>query len=78
MPNWMKKEALFEFDALYSVYSGENIAYVVFCMLKDLQVGHKLLAIYADNALNNNTIVDHLHQQLITDTESNDKVDDFG
>ena len=41
----IKKEALFEFDMLDGTHSGENAAYAVFKMLKDLQIAHKLIAI---------------------------------
>jgi len=62
----MKREALFKFIALKGVHSSENIAGITFGSLNHLGVLEKLLAITADNALNNNTLVKHLHRQLLT------------
>jgi len=61
----MKREALFEFTALKGVHSGENMAGITFRSLNQLGVLEKLLAITADNA-SNNTLVEHLHRQLLT------------
>jgi len=72
-PNFVKKEALFEFYALKGMHSGENMARITFQMLKELGVLHKFLALTADNATNNNTLVEHLHCQLLT--LFNDEVD---
>lgn len=56
-PNYVKREALFKFAALKGVYSGENMAGVTFESLDRLRVLQKLLAITADNASNNDTLV---------------------
>jgi hypothetical protein len=61
-PNYVKRKALFEFTALKGVHSGENIAGITFAALDRLRVLQKLLAITADNALNNNTLVKHLYR----------------
>jgi hypothetical protein len=53
------------------------MARVTFEMLDDLGILQKLLAITADNALNNNTLVEHLHHQLLKQFDN--KVDlEFG
>ena len=62
----MKCEALFEFTALKGVHSSGNMAGITFRSLNQLGVLKKLLAITADNASNNNTLVEHLHRQLLT------------
>jgi hypothetical protein len=41
------------------------MAGITFKTLNRLDVLQKLLAITADNALNNNTLVEHLHHQLL-------------
>lgn len=75
--NYVKKEALFEFQALKGVHSGENIAGITFGALNRLGVLQKLLAITVDNALNNDMLVKHLYDQLLE--QFNDKVDlEFG
>ena len=72
-PNYVKKEALFEFQALKGVHSGENIAGITLGTLDRLDVLQKLLAITADNASNNDTLVEHLHHQLLQ--QFDDEVD---
>jgi hypothetical protein len=69
----VKREALFEFTALKGVHFGENIARITFKSLEQLRVLQKLLALTADNASNNDTLVEHLHCQLLT--QFDDKVD---
>jgi hypothetical protein len=49
-PNYVKREALFEFTALKGVHSGENMAGITFGSLDQLGVLQKLLNITADNA----------------------------
>jgi len=48
------------------VHSGENMAGITFGSLDQLGVLQKLLAITADNASNNDTLVEHLHRRLLT------------
>jgi hypothetical protein len=72
-PNYVKHEALFEFTALKGVHSGENMAGITFESLEGLRISRKLLALTADNALNNNTLVEHLHRRLLT--QFDDEVD---
>jgi len=60
-PNYVKREAFLEFQALKRVHSGENIAGITFKTLDELGVLQKLLAITAENALNSDTLVEHLH-----------------
>jgi hypothetical protein len=55
------------------VHLGENIAGVTFGSLDQLGVLQKLLAITVDNALNNDTLVKHLHHQLLK--QFDDEVD---
>jgi hypothetical protein len=55
------------------VHSGENLARVVYDLLKELSLKHKLLAICADSASNNDTLVTHLHQELLQSFD--DRVD---
>jgi hypothetical protein len=37
-PNWIKREALFEFTALQGIHSGENMAAVTWVVLHDLWI----------------------------------------
>jgi hypothetical protein len=69
----VKRKALFEFTALKGVHFSKNIARITFKSLERLWVLRKLLTLTADNALNNNTLVEHLHRWLLT--QFNDKVD---
>jgi hypothetical protein len=69
----VKRKALFEFTALKGVHSSENIARITFKSLEQLRVLQKLLALTTDNASNNDTLVEHLHRQLLT--QFDDKVD---
>jgi hypothetical protein len=62
----VKRKALFKFTALKRVHSSKNMAGIIFGSLDQLRVLEKLLAIIADNALNNDTFVKHLHCQLLT------------
>ena len=48
------------------MHSGENMAGITFGSLDQLGVLQKLLAITADNASNNDTLVEHLHRRLLT------------
>ena len=49
------------------------MAAVTFSMLEDLVIEPKLLAITCDNAPNNDTLVEHLHQKLLK--QFDDEVD---
>jgi hypothetical protein len=73
IPHYVKRVILFEFQALKGVHSGENMAGITFGTLDRLDVLQKLLAITADNTLNNNTLVEHLHYQLLE--QFDDEVD---
>jgi hypothetical protein len=72
-PNYVKKEAPFEFQALQGVHSSENMAGITLGTLNRLDILQKLLAITADNASNNDTLVEHLHHQLLQ--QFDDEVD---
>ena len=50
------------------------MAEVVYEMLQDLNLKHKLLAVTSDSAGNNGTLVEHLHTRLLD--EFDDKHDD--
>jgi hypothetical protein len=58
------------------VHFSENIAEVVYKMLQDLNLKHKLLAVTSDSASNNNTLVEHLHKRLLDefDNEHNNEL----
>jgi len=68
-PDWVKREIICEFDAILCIHSGENIAAITFRMLEDFNVLCRLLAIIADNAPNNNTLVEHLYGQHLKQFE---------
>ena len=50
---------------IIGIHSGENLASIVSELLRELGLRQKLLAITADNASNNGTLVDHLHKELL-------------
>jgi hypothetical protein len=52
------------------VYSSENIVEVVYEMLQDLNLKHKLLAVTSNSASNNSTLVEHLHKRLLDEFDN--------
>jgi hypothetical protein len=73
-PNFELQVAILEFQRLRGIHSGENMAEVVYEMLQDLNLKHKLLAVTGDSASNNGTLVDHLYEQLLD--EFGDELDE--
>jgi hypothetical protein len=53
-------------------HSGENLAEVVLKMLAELDIVPKLLTITGDNAGNNGTLCDSLHDQLLKKYDNDD------
>ncbi|KAJ5799003.1 uncharacterized protein N7503_006508 [Penicillium pulvis] len=60
-PDFEKRDELLEFTEINGLYSGENLAEVVLKMLAELDIAPKLLTIIGDNAGNNGTLCDSLH-----------------
>lgn len=50
------QERVLEFTEIHGVHSGENMAEIIQTLLAELRIEHKLLAITADNATNNERI----------------------
>ncbi|KNG84621.1 hypothetical protein ANOM_006431 [Aspergillus nomiae NRRL 13137] len=63
-PEFDKRDELPEFTEINGPHSGENLADVVLNMLDELAIAPKLLTITGDNAGNNGTLYDSLHDQL--------------
>lgn len=64
-PEFDKRDELLEFAEINGPHSGENLADVVLKMLDELDIAPKLLIITGDNAVNNGTLCDSLHDQLL-------------
>jgi hypothetical protein len=63
------KESVLEFEELVGVHSGDNMAQMVFDMLKELDLTKKLITVTADNASNNGTFVETLGLKLKEETD---------
>ncbi|KAJ6003904.1 hypothetical protein N7540_013186 [Penicillium herquei] len=64
-PEFEKRDELLEFTKINGPHSGENLAEVVLKILDELDIAPKLLTITGDNAGNNGTLCDSLHDQLL-------------
>jgi hypothetical protein len=72
----VSNQAILEYRRLRGVHSSENVAEVVYKMLQDLNLKHKLLAVTGDSASNNSMLVEHLHKRLLDefDDEHNNEL----
>jgi hypothetical protein len=71
-PEFEKRDELLEFTEINGPHSGENLAEVVLKMLDELDIAPKLLTITGDNAGNNGTLYDSLHDQLLKKYDNDD------
>ncbi|KAI2883810.1 transcriptional regulator family: Zinc finger, BED-type predicted [Aspergillus niger] len=71
-PEFDKRDELLEFTEINGPHSGENLADVVLNMLDELDIAPKLLTITGDNAGNNGTLCDSLHDQLLKKYDNDD------
>ncbi|KAJ5544026.1 hypothetical protein N7494_005305 [Penicillium frequentans] len=71
-PEFEKRDELLEFTEINGPHSGENLAEVVLKMLDELDIAPKLLTITGDNAGNNGTLCDSLHDQLLKKYDNDD------
>jgi hypothetical protein len=71
-PDFEKRDELLEFTEINGPHSGENLAEVVLKMLAELDIVPKLLTITGDNAGNNGTLCDSLHDQLLKKYDNDD------
>ena len=60
-PDFEKRDKLLEFTEINGPYSRENLAEVILKILAELDIALKLLTIIGDNAGNNGTLCDSLH-----------------
>jgi hypothetical protein len=60
-PDFVYREKVLDFAELRGIYSGENLATVVFNLLSELNLQKKLLVITGDNASNNEAMVSILY-----------------
>jgi len=77
MGHWLtaefeKKEKLLEFTEIEGPHSGENLAEVLVAMLEELGIAQKLLTLTGDNAGNNGTLCDSLHEALLKKYDDED------
>ncbi|OJZ88799.1 hypothetical protein ASPFODRAFT_103956, partial [Aspergillus luchuensis CBS 106.47] len=71
-PEFDKRDELLEFTEINGPHSAENLADVVLNMLDELDIAPKLLTITGDNAGNNGTLCDSLHDQLLKKYDNDD------
>ena len=71
-PEFDKREELLEFTEIHGPHSRENLAGVVLKMLDELDIAPKLLTITGNNAGNNRTVCDILHDQLLKKYDNDD------
>ncbi|KAJ5100906.1 hypothetical protein N7456_006958 [Penicillium angulare] len=71
-PEFAKREELLEFTEISGPHSGENLAEIVFKLLEELDIAPKLLTITGDNASNNGTLCDSLHEELLKKYDNED------
>lgn len=71
-PEFEKREELLEFTDINGPHSGENLAEIVLKMLEELDIAPKLLTITGDNAGNNGTLCDSLHDELLKKYDNDD------
>lgn len=62
--DWQYREALIGFEHISGSHTGDNLASIVFNVLKNCQIDDRLFAITADNASNNNTMRQSLSRLL--------------
>lgn len=62
--DWQYREVLLGFQPLSGTHSGENLSAILLGVLVQHQIQDRVLAITADNASNNNTLVNALQQSL--------------
>src|SRR6266487_5953251 len=63
-PDFKVYRVCIAFKVIDGTHSGENLADLVFKVLKRLKILHKLLSITGDNASNNDTLTRHLFNKL--------------
>ncbi len=63
-PDFKVYRVCIAFKVIDRTHSGENLADLVFKVLKRLKILHKLLSITGDNASNNDTLTRHLFNKL--------------
>ncbi|KAJ5848339.1 hypothetical protein N7455_012296 [Penicillium solitum] len=68
----LDRDELLELTEINGPHSGENLAEVVLKMLAELDIAPKLLTITGDNAGNNGTLCDSLHDQLLKKYDNDD------
>jgi hypothetical protein len=71
-PEFEKRDELLKFTEINGPHSRENLAEVVLKMLDELDIAPKLLTITGDNAGNNRTLCDSLHDQLLKKYDNDD------
>jgi hypothetical protein len=62
--DWKYREVLLGFEPLSGSHSGINLGAVLFELLQQHQIEDRVLAITADNASNNNTLMENIRKSL--------------
>lgn len=63
---WNYREILLGFEPLQGSHTGVNLGAVLFELLQQHQIEDRVLAVTSDNASNNTTLMDDIHESLQT------------
>lgn len=62
--DWEYREILLGFEPLHGSHSGVNLSEVVFNLLQEHQIIDRVLSVTTDNASNNKTLIESVHEAI--------------
>jgi hypothetical protein len=62
--DWEYREILLRFEPLHGAHSGVNLSEVVFDLLQEHQITDRVLSVTTDNASNNKTLIESVHEAI--------------
>lgn len=62
--HWRYREILLSFEPLEGTHSGANLSIVLMELLQKHNIVDRVLAVTTDNASNNNTLIESLHESI--------------
>ena len=62
--HWRYREILLGFEPLEGTHSGANLSIVLMELLQKHDIVDRVLVVTMDNALNNNTLMESLHESI--------------
>lgn len=70
--DWEYREILLGFKPLHGAHSGTNLSKVVFDLLQEHQITDRVLSVTTDNASNNKTLIESVHEAIKGQQSSSD------